>query len=64
MDDVVFTAYRAGDERALSRPAVRNGAGDSEPSARVARFSLAELRQDLQRQLIEEGCCQLLDIVL
>jgi hypothetical protein len=24
----------------------------------------AELRDDLQRQLIEEGCCQLLDIVL
>ncbi len=24
----------------------------------------AELRRDLQRQLIEEGCCQLLDIVL
>jgi hypothetical protein len=23
-----------------------------------------ELREDLQRQLIEEGCCQLLDIVL
>src|SRR5258708_1434374 len=39
MDDVVFTAYRAGDERALSRPAIRNGAGDGEPSARVARLS-------------------------
>ena len=24
----------------------------------------AELRDDLRRQLIEEGCCQLLDIVL
>jgi hypothetical protein len=24
----------------------------------------AEVRDDLQRQLIEEGCCQLLDIVL
>jgi hypothetical protein len=24
----------------------------------------AELRNDLQRQLVEEGCCQLLDIVL
>jgi hypothetical protein len=24
----------------------------------------AELREDLQRQLVEEGCCQLLDIVL
>jgi hypothetical protein len=24
----------------------------------------AELRDDLHRQLIEEGCCQLLDIVV
>ena len=33
--------------------------------ASVAELGLRpEFRNDLQRQLIEEGCCQLLDVVL
>jgi hypothetical protein len=59
-------------QRTFPGAALCDGAGDSEPfarsellMARVAALGLrADVRESLYQQLVDEGCCQLLDIVL